>query len=91
MKSDDYHALLNRKKKELAGLSAQQTQGQRDSVEQVLYDTLPPGFIAKREQGLVRYVDHQEVMKHEPVRVSAGLCPSCDRPIDSFTGECGCS
>lgn len=26
-----------------------------------------------------------------PVRVAAGMCPSCDGPIDAVTGECRCS
>lgn len=29
--------------------------------------------------------------KDAPVRTSAGICPSCERPIDAATAECGCS
>lgn len=34
------------------------------------------------------------IMAHRrdnPVRTSAGICPSCDCPIDAVTSECGCS
>ena len=58
------------------------------------------GRAATRSEGLERLFDPRDnsvgrqIVKHRsmnPIRMSAGICGSCDAPIDAMSGECGCS
>lgn len=57
------------------------TAGARAEARDRLFD--------RKDNSVGRQILHHR--SHNPVRTSAGFCPSCDCPIDAMTGECGCS